>query len=77
MKDKLEHQLRSNEVNLFGQRFHACVALLYVGLGVILANGFHRWLPGGTDWLALVGLVMLLSGGAWWLLLWRRRRSGA
>jgi LPXTG-motif cell wall-anchored protein len=77
MDNKMEDKLRSNEVNLFGQKFHACVGVSYIGLGIILSNGFRRWFPGGTDWLPLIGLVMLLGGAAWWLLLWRRQRGGA
>jgi ABC-type nickel/cobalt efflux system permease component RcnA len=66
---------RVNEVNLFGQRFHACVAVTYVGLGLLLGNAVRRWIPGGADWLPLVGMLLLLGGGAWWLLLWRRSRD--
>jgi hypothetical protein len=77
MKGKMEDKLGSNEVNLFGQRFHGCVGVFYVGLGVILTDGFHRWFPSVADWLSMVGLLMLFGGAAWWLLLWRRRRNAA
>jgi hypothetical protein len=65
-------QLQPNEVNLFGQRFHACVGITYIGLGFILCNGLRRWFP-PADWLPLLGMVMLFGGAAWWLVLWRRR----
>jgi hypothetical protein len=77
MKETMERQHGSNEVNLFGQRWHVCVGLFYFGLGVFLAGGIHRWIPGGADWLSLVGLVMLFGATAWWLLLWRQQRSRA
>lgn len=67
--------LRPNEVQLFGQRFHACVAVYNVGLGLILGNAVHRWFPDAAAWLSPIGLAMLLAGAAWWLLEWRRQRS--
>ena len=34
----MEDKLRPNEINLFGQRFHASVAITYLGLGFILGG---------------------------------------
>lgn len=70
--------LRPNEIQLFGQRFHACVSLSYLGLGLFLGNAVHRWFPDAAVWLLpLIGMTMMLAGAAWWLLVWRRqRRSG-
>ena len=76
MQDKTKDKLDSNQVNLFGQQFHSCVSATYIGVGIMLANGFHRWFPGATDWLPLIGIGMLFTGASGWLLLWRRQRKG-
>ena len=73
----MNDKLRPNEVQLFGQRFHACVAVFYLGLGVFFADAVHRWFADAAVWLPLVGLATLLLAAAWWLLVWRRQRDRA
>ena len=73
----MNDKLRPNEVQLFGQRFHACVAVFYLGLGVILCNAVHRWFADGAHWLPPIGLATLIAAAAWWLLVWRRQRDSA
>lgn len=68
--------LQPNEVNLFGQRYHACVAMFNVGLGFIFAGALHRWFDGGA-WLSPIGLLMLFTGVIWWGALWWRQRKAA
>lgn len=73
----MNDKLRPNEVQLFGQRFHACVAVFYLGLGLLLGDAVHRWFADAALWLPLVGLATLLAAAAWWLLVWRRQRTSA
>jgi hypothetical protein len=73
----MEDRLRPNEINLLGQRFHASVAITYVGLGVFLGGALHRWFADGAALLPLVGLLMLLAGAIWWVALWWRQRKAA
>jgi hypothetical protein len=73
----MDDRLRPNEVGLFGQRFHASVAITYVGLGFILADALTRWFAGGAAWVPLVGLLMLFAGAIWWVALWWRQRTAA
>jgi hypothetical protein len=73
----MEDRLRPNEVNLFGQRFHASVAITYLGLGLILGDALHRWFADGAAWQSLVGFLMLFAGAIWWVALWWRQRKAA
>jgi hypothetical protein len=59
----MNDKLRPNEVQLFGQRFHACVAVFYLGLGLLLGDAVHRWFADAALWLPLVGLATLLAAG--------------
>jgi hypothetical protein len=73
----MEDRLRSNEVNLFGQRFHGSVPLTYLGLGFLLSGAIHRWFADGAAWLSPIGLLMLFVGVIWWGALWWRQRKAA
>jgi LPXTG-motif cell wall-anchored protein len=75
--ESMNHKLQPNEIQLFGQRFHACVAVFYLGLGLLLGNAAHRWFPDAAPWLPLIGLALLLAAAGWWLWVWRRQRDRA
>jgi hypothetical protein len=71
----MDDKLRPSEVNLFGQRYHACVAVSNIGLGFILSGAIHRWFADGAAWLTPIGLLMLVAGAIWWGALWWRQRK--
>jgi hypothetical protein len=71
----MEERLRPNEINLFGQRFHACVGISYIGLGFIFAGALHRWVTDSAAWLSPIGMLMLVVGALWWGALWWRQRK--
>jgi len=72
----MNNELRPNEVNLFGQRFHASVGTFYIGLGLFMGGAIHRWFA-GADWLPLIGLLMLFAGAISWGALWWRQPKAA
>ena len=53
-----------NVVNFFRRRFHAPVALLYIGLGIVVGNRLRDWFPDASPWVGPLGLLLLLSGAA-------------
>jgi hypothetical protein len=73
----MNDKLRPNEVQLFGQRFHASVGGFYLGLGVFLSDAVHRRFPDAAVWLPLIGLATLFVAAASLLLVWRRQRTSA
>jgi hypothetical protein len=78
--DKSPSSLAS-QINFLGQRFHSCVAMTYVGLGVVAGSGIRGASTDGQTWASVFGLLCFFGGLAWWLLIWRRgartRPSGA
>ena len=67
--------LDPNTVNLWGQKFHACVALFYLGMGIFLGARLSERFPAAQGWMVLLGMLVLFIGAAWWMALWMRARK--
>jgi hypothetical protein len=60
--------------SLFGQRFHSCIALMYLGLGMVVSTSLSIWFPGASDVRSAAGLLTFFAGWTWILARWYRRR---
>jgi hypothetical protein len=61
--------------SLFGERFHSCIALMYFGLGFVVATSCAGWFPEAVDWRNAAGLLTFFAGWVWILMRWYRGSS--
>lgn len=55
--------------------FMGPTALIWAGIGIMIANKLRDWFPDSRTWIALAGIVLVLGGGALWHRYWKRIRK--